>query len=308
MVEPAEGSTTEVFHAAQRAECAERALVLTAVGIDSELGFAGGAPAPSFVLRVATADAARALEQLAQYEKERPAAALPPASAPATEPHRYAWVGCALYALILIGIAIIVAKGLWRLDAFALGELNAGAVQAGQWWRAWTALTLHLDAPHLIANLGAGIWFGYVAARQLGPGHAWLLGVSGAAVANLLEALLGPASHRAVGASTAVFAVLGAVSAYAWRTRVRQTPRWAVQWAPLVGGLVLLGWTGSGGDEGAEQVDVVAHAGGFLCGALLGALAAQPQIEQRLRRVPQWLTGLLAVAQIAIAWLVALAS
>lgn len=304
MVELGEGPSTEVFRAAQRAECAERALVLTAVGIDSELRFEGA----YYVLMVAAAEAARALEQLAQYEKERRSAALPVASPSRIEPHRYAWVGCVLYALILIGIAIILAKGLWRLDAFERGELNGGDVQAGQWWRAWTALTLHLDAPHLIANLAAGIWFGYVAGRQLGPGHAWLLGVTGAAAANLLEALLGPASHRAVGASTAVFAVLGVVSAYAWRSRARQTPRWAVQWAPLVGGLVLLGWTGTGGDEGAEQVDVVAHAGGFLCGALLGAIAAQPQIERLLRRLPQWLTGLLAVAQIAVAWGVALAS
>jgi rhomboid protease GluP len=304
MVEPVEGLWTEVFRSRQRAECAERALVLTAVGIDGELRFEG----QFYVLMVAAADASRALEQLAQYEQERQSAALPVAAGPRIEPHPYAWVGCALYALILIGIAIILAKGLWRLDAFELGELNAGGVQAGQWWRAWTALTLHLDAPHLIANLAAGIWFGYVAGRQLGPGHAWLLGVTGAAVANLLEALLGPASHRAVGASTAVFAVLGVVSAYAWRSRARHTPRWAVQWAPLVGGLVLLGWTGTGGDDGAEQVDIVAHAGGFLCGALLGAVAAQPQIEQHLRRVPQWLTGLLAVAQLAVAWGVALAS
>jgi rhomboid protease GluP len=304
MVEPADGSSTEVFRSRQRAECAERALVLTAVGIDGELRFEGA----FYVLTVATAEAPRALEQLAQYEKERRSAELPVVSPPRVEPHPYAGVGCALYALILVGIAIILAKGLWRLDAFGLGELDAGAVQAGQWWRAWTALTLHLDAPHLIANLAAGVWFGYVAGRQLGPGHAWLLGVTGAALANLFEALLGPASHHAVGASTAVFAVLGVMSAYAWRSRARHIARWAVQWAPLVGGLVLLGWAGTGGDDGAEQVDVVAHAGGFLCGALLGALAAQPQIERHLRRVPQWLTGALAVAQIALAWGIALAS
>ncbi len=78
-------------------------------------------------------------------------------------------------------------------------------VQAGQWWRAWTALTLHLDGPHLAANLAAGVWFGYLAARQMGGGTAWFLTVTGAALANLLEGLLGPPEHRAVGASTAVF-------------------------------------------------------------------------------------------------------
>ena len=84
---------------------------------------------------------------------------------------------------------------------------------------AWTALTLHLDGPHLAANLGAGSWFGYLAARQMGSGTAWFITVTGAALANLLEGLLGPPEHRAVGASTAVFSALGAMSAYSWRER-----------------------------------------------------------------------------------------
>ncbi len=63
-----------------------------------------------------------------------------------------------------------VAGGFWRLDAFDLGAIDAARVQSGEWWRAWTALTLHVDASHLATNLGAGIWFGYLAGRQLGPG------------------------------------------------------------------------------------------------------------------------------------------
>src|SRR5205823_956066 len=84
-------------------------------------------------------------------------------------------------------------------------QVDAARVQRGEWWRAWTALTLHLDGPHLAANLGAGVWFGYLAGRQMGVGTAWLLTVTGAALANLLEGLTGPPEHQAVGASTAVF-------------------------------------------------------------------------------------------------------
>jgi rhomboid protease GluP len=135
--------------------------------------------------------------------------------------------------------------------------------------------------------------------------------VTGAACANLLEALLGPPSHLSVGASTAVFTALGLVAAHSWRLRSSYTQRWALRWAPLVGGVVLLGWFGAGGggeDSNANaQIDIVAHAAGFVVGCLLGALVAPPAARRALDRVPQWLSGLAALASIAIAWGFALA-
>jgi len=177
-------------------------------------------------------------------------------------------------------------------------------VQAGQWWRAWTALTLHLDGPHLAANLAAGVWFGYLAARQLGAGTAWLLIVTAAAGANLLEGLLASPAHRAVGASTAVFAALGALSAHSWRERLALPQRWARRWAPLIAGVGLLGWTGTAG----EGTDVVAHLAGFAVGALFGATAALPRWQRGLERVPQSASGAAALGSLAIAWACALAS
>src|SRR5262249_15681565 len=142
------------------------------------------------------------------------------------------------------------------------------------------------------------------AGRQMGVGTAWLLTVTGAALANLLEALLGPAEHRAVGASTAVFAALGAMSAYSWREQLGQRLEWARRWGPLVAGVVLLGWTGTSG----EGTDVIAHLGGFVVGAILGATLALPAVRARAERVPQWLSGMLALASLALAWACALAS
>jgi len=148
----------------------------------------------------------------------------------------------------------------------------------------------------------AGVWFGYLAGRQMGVGTAWFLIVLGAGIANLLEGQLGPPGHRAVGASTAVFAALGAMSAYSWRERFQLPQRWARRWGPLVAGVILLGWTGSAG----EGTDVVAHVGGFVVGAVLGATAALPRGQALLRRVPQWASGSAALAAIALAWACAL--
>src|SRR5438270_302854 len=260
------------------------------------------APAPDwseFLLQVDVAQAELAVRHLAQYEAEN-RAPLPLPPPPSLYPH--AWIGCAAYVLVLLGVAWVLSNGLVRLDAFDQGVLDAARVQGGEWWRAWTALTLHLDGPHLAANLGAGVWFGYLAGRQMGVGTAWLLTVTGAALANLLEGLTGPPEHQAAGASTAVFAALGAMSAHSWRERLQLPQRWARRWGPLVAGVILLGWTGSAG----EGTDPVAHVAGFAVGAALGALAALPVVRAALDRTPQWLTGAAALGSVAIAWSCAL--
>jgi len=291
---------TEVFRSERQSDCDERAFVLYAVGIGSTVGFDG----TQFLVQVDEAEAVRANAQLQRYELERRLVPAPPP--PPVHPN--AWVGCVVYGATLVAIGLIISNGLWRLDAFNTGELDAGKVQSGQWWRAWTALTLHLDGAHLAANLAAGIWFGYLAARQIGSGNAWLLIVTGAASANLLEALCGPPSHRAVGASTAVFTALGLLAAHSWRLRYSRSQRWAMRWAPLVGGAVLLGWFGAGSGAGDDSTDLVAHALGFVVGTLLGVLAAQRAAQQALARIPQWLGGLAALGSIALAWACALAS
>ena len=294
MAEEGTPALVTVFRSPRRRDCEERLLVLTAVGIPGQLAFDG-----QCLIEVAAADAASAQAHLRQYERENPPAPPPP---PAPRLHPHAWIGCVLYVVVLMGVAYAVAGGLVRLDAFDLGELDAARVQGGQWWRAWTALTLHLDGPHLAANLLAGVWFGYLAARQLGGGLAWFLIVSGAALANLLAGLYGPPEHRAVGASTAVFAALGLMSAYSWRERLRWPQRWARRWGPLVAGVVLLGWTGSAG----EGTDLVGHLSGFIVGVVLGAAVAVPRVQSQVNRVPQWLTGAAALASIALAWTCAL--
>ncbi|HTW38250.1 MAG TPA: rhomboid family intramembrane serine protease [Steroidobacteraceae bacterium] len=285
--------SVEVYRCRRRAPAEERAFVLTAVGIASELAREDD----EYVLRVAAPEAHGARAHLERYEEEaqavRTAAPLPPPRL-----HSGAWAGCALYGAVLFGVAYAVGSGIFRLDAFDRGDLDAGDVQRGEWWRAWTALTLHLDPAHLAANLAAGVWFGYLAGRLLGAGVAWVLIVNGAAAANLLEGLLAPPDHRSAGASTAVFTALGVLAAYSWRERRRLPQHWALRLSPLVAGVVLLGWLGTAG----EHTDVFAHLAGFTVGVLLGALAAVPAVRAALERAPQSLAGALALAVLALAW------
>ena len=274
--------------------------MLAAVGIASATEFDG----LDFSLVVASASVVSASMQLRSYEQERLASATRlTAPSPPLRVSPGAWWGSVVYVLVLLGVALAISNGLWPANAFESGVLDAARVQAGQWWRGWTALTLHWDAAHLVANLGAGVWFGTLAGRQLGGGCAWLLIVTGAALANLFDAQFGPPWYRSAGASTAVFAALGLMSAHSWRTRLHLPQQWARRWAPLIAGVVLLGWFGTAG----EGTDVVAHALGFTMGALFGVLAALPAVARAMQRLPQWLAAVLALASLGVAWSCALA-
>ncbi len=282
----------ELYRSATRKPCEERAFVLTAVGISYELSQS----LEGFSLWVQPSDLEQARSHLLHYQQEsrRP----PPVRVTAPRLYDHAWIGSALYALVLLAVAIAISNGWGRLDAFEAGELNAGLVRHGQWWRAWTALTLHLDAAHIAANLGAGAWFGYLAGRLLGPGTAWALVVLGAGAANWIEAVLAAADHRSVGASTAVFTALGLMAAYSWRERRTMTLRPAQQYGPLFAGIILLGWLGTSG----EHTDVMAHLLGFAVGGVLGALIAGARLQRVWRQLPQWLGGVVALGVLALAW------
>jgi membrane associated rhomboid family serine protease len=283
----------EVYRSFWRNACEERRFVLHAVGLESQVVWLGRAWA--LVVPVEQQDAAQA--QLVQYERENPPRRRPAEPEPL---HRGAWFGSVVYAAVLLGVGYLAGALALGTDWLDAGALVAGPTRAGEYWRAVTALTLHLDIGHLLANLGFGAAFGLLAGQLLGVGVAWGTVLAAASAANLANAFLQPATHSSVGASTAVFATLGMLAAYSWRTRRDASDRWAYRWAPLVAGVILLGFTGAGG----ERTDVLAHLTGFAMGALAGVAHAMLRVPRGT--LAQWLSGLLACSVLLLAWLRAL--
>jgi rhomboid protease GluP len=285
-----------VFESRNRLECSDRALVLAAVQIPYEIVD----DATSCALLVPSAFSAQAMDQLMQYDDENPLRIEVKAA-----PIRYqnAMPGLIAYALIICGVALIAEFASWGKDWYAAGRVDGALIRAGEWWRTITALTLHSGLQHLAGNLLFGLLFGLFAGRLLGPGVAWLGIVLAGAAGNALNTFLLEASHRAVGASTAVFAALGLLAAYVWRGKLMAQDRWPYRIGPIVGGFALLMYTGTGD----ERTDIGAHLMGFLSGMAGGILLSSLREHLDSPRL-QRICGGLAFAILGIAWLLALQS
>ncbi|MBT8130948.1 MAG: rhomboid family intramembrane serine protease [Gammaproteobacteria bacterium] len=287
---------TVVFETYELVACRERALVLQAVGIPFEFIQLDG----RYVLVVDADDADYAREQITLYENENKG--WPPVLAELPR------VSNGVIGTLCFGVLLVVLHWMAYAPAFDLDWLTAGRVdgrlmRTGEWWRAITALMLHADVAHLAGNVVIGSVFGLFVGQLLGQGLGWSLILFAGAMGNIVNVLLQHPSHRAIGASTAVFAALGVLTAYTWMHRQDVRFKLAYRIAPLVSGAVLLVYLGTGD----ARTDIVAHLTGFACGLGAGVFAAR--LPQRWRSDPmrQQQLGLAAVMACAIAWWLALA-
>jgi len=274
--------------------CFEYALVLAAKDLDYELIEQDGA----WLLRVPAAAAQRAHDEIDSYAQERRAKR---GRLPLPIAFGRAGVGAVIYGAVLLVVAYANGASWGGVDWLSAGDLESGALLRGQWWRAVTALCLHLDPAHLAGNLLFGIAAGTLCGRLWGPGVAWLSILSAAVLANGIEMLIAPAGERSVGASTAVFAALGMLAGSAWRQRLPLRERWWYRVSPLIAGACLLTLLGAGN----EHVDVLGHLLGFCAGVAGGWLFGGVGPRSRTAGL-QAATGLMAALIVATAWAFAL--
>ncbi len=285
--------TSAIVFRGSKLLCHEYSLVLEARGLEYE----AREDESSWVLSVPVEMRHRAYEEISRYSVERGVRRHIPES---TQPHSGAAVGVFLYVSILLLTAYFAGNGSFGADWLSLGSLDAGA--RGEWWRAVTALTLHLDQEHLLGNVLFGVIAGIAASRLLGSGVAWASILAAGALANYAEILITPISHRAVGASTAVFAALGLLAGMAWRQRLTLRERLWYRWAPLIAGVCLLTLLGAG----SAHVDVLGHALGFLFGLGVGWVYVRTGVPNNRDTSVQIIAGSTAVLAVCAAWFFAL--
>jgi rhomboid protease GluP len=243
--------------------------------------------------------AEKAKYELWQYDTENH----PPARRSAALIPKYQngiW-GVAVYVIVISIVAWLAAEATFNRDWFAAGRIDGALIRDGEWWRSVTALTLHSGLRHLMGNIGFGILFGLMAGALVGPGIAWLTIILSSSAANILNTVLLESSHRAIGASTAVFAALGLVAGYSWRAKLMAQDSWPRRLGPIIGGIALLAYTGTGD----ENTDIGAHLAGFVCGFFSGILVTKIHYYLPQRNI-QRAAGVAAVSLIVLAWAAAL--
>lgn len=288
----------ETVYGGGKKDCLAYGLALEAAGIDYEVYREAG----QFIIVVAADDAAPAHAEIEAYARD--SRDWPNAGDEIIIPRRSnGWAGVLGYVAILVFVAILAHKDSFGHDWCVAGSARAGLIRSGQTWRSVTALMLHVDLSHLSANVVLGSLIGLFAGQLLGSGLAWASILVAGAVGNFFNAWIRDTGHTSVGASTAVFASLGIVAAYAWsRPRPTRTPR-LTRVTPLIGAVVLLSFLGTGGG----RTDVGAHITGFVSGLFLGAVYGTLGDEMQFGRRAQILLGIGALAVLTLAWTFALA-
>jgi len=181
------------------------------------------------------------------------------------------------------------------------GTVDSTEISHGQWWRLFTGIWLHADLAHLVTNAIFGLVLSGLAMGRFGPGVGLLAAYLAGAAGNVAACLLDSEPHHSLGASGMVMGCLGLLAAQAfWLWRSGQPGRRDLITGGAAGLMlfILLGLT--------PGTDILAHAGGFACGCLLGAgLGLVQDIQERT--LLNLLCGVTFVLLVLLPWGLAMA-
>ena len=161
-----------------------------------------------------------------------------------------------------------------KVNFHSPGISDASKVLKGEWWRAFTAQTLHGDIRHLASNLLCGyIVMNMITFRipllRLAPFIA-----IASAIANLCVSLTVQTHFRSLGFSTFVFAAIGCLSVIEFRLMPKETHGLLRRFAPLCGATSLAVFLGLG-----ENADILGHAYGFIAGLFCGFIPSKKALH-----------------------------
>jgi membrane associated rhomboid family serine protease len=181
------------------------------------------------------------------------------------------------------------------------GRMDSVAVAAGEWYRLFTAVMLHSDLAHLMANATFGLIILGFSMVRFGPGITLLATYLAGALGNVAGLILYDRPYTGLGASGMMMGALGLLciqSLGLWR----KSPKAArfVLSAVIAGFLLFVLFGFSPGS------DILAHFGGFLSGLFFGAvLALLPEQKLQARTTNIAALAVLAVI-ITVTWMLAL--
>jgi membrane associated rhomboid family serine protease len=166
------------------------------------------------------------------------------------------------YTLIGVTIVVFLLQIVQGIDAMAerWGMWPIAVAMGGQWWRLITSAFLHGSFLHIAFNMYVLFALGPTLERILGHGRFIVLYLTAAFGASVTSYVFSDANMVSVGASGAIFGLMGALVVAGKRLRYDIT-----QVLVLIGINIAIGFIAPG-------VDWRAHLGGLVAGAAVAAL------------------------------------
>jgi membrane associated rhomboid family serine protease len=215
------------------------------------------------------------------------------------------WSGLTFHWGALVWCAILIGFH-WVAEAFgsrleSAGIMDSAAFRHGDWWRLFTAVSLHGDVGHLAANVSTGFLVLGLAMARYGPGCALLAVFMAGAAGNLAGLAVRQTPYYGLGASGMVMGGLGLLAVQSIPL-ARSGPLGFRRFlAGLFAGVCLFILMGLN-----PASDVLAHLAGFVSGVLMGAaLAWLPARVVESKWTNPTAAGLVAALAIAT-WVLAL--
>ncbi|AVK62902.1 rhomboid family intramembrane serine protease [Lactobacillus sp. CBA3606] len=197
---------------------------------------------------------------------------------------------------IILGVTVGVFLIEWLLGGstnaailYLMGAKNNQAIIAGQWWRFVTPIFLHMGLTHIVLN-GVVIYFmGMQIEALFGRWRLLAIYLLGGISGNVMS--FGLSANQSVGASTAIFALLGAflmVGESFWENpMIRQ----------LTGQFLLFTVMNLVFDLFSTGIDIWGHVGGLIGGFLIAYVIGVP----KMGKIPN-LKRILAGLTLIVAW------
>src|SRR5215471_9353874 len=165
------------------------------------------------------------------------------------------------------------------LTLYLFGSARGQWVFAGDYWRLITANFLHGGVIHILFNSFSLFQIGQVAEAEFGGAKYLCLYLITGASGFLAVCLFSP--YPAIGASAAIFGIIGALAVYGYRrgdTFGRNLKSMMVQWI-IMGAIMSL----------MPGISLMGHLGGLIAGVVLGYFLTEvTRTKDNLRMVRVW--------------------
>jgi len=200
--------------------------------------------------------------------------------------------------ILLLTLAAYAAQQSAGKAAMYAGARINGFILQGQWHRLFSPMFLHGSLMHLLSN-SYSLWrLGPLAEGAFGKERLLLIYLLSGVGGNLLGLYYGSARSISVGASGAVFGLMGAVAAFALRNK-RSLGAYSDSLLSGVGQTLLINLVL--GTRRGSGIDNLGHVGGCLTGALVGLVLSPDLARPSEERSPpaELLVRVLVLATVA---------